>query len=889
MDPLFFPISPIQSFLYSNEKGRKSMAKIISHKTHTSGIALGGLGTGSVELLPDGEFHFWQIYNTDRWSKCCREQKVDDGEKHTGALSFWIRTQTEDQRIIIRKLGMRTDSDDFTYRMFGWNKPVEEIEFDGKFPVCELTYRDSVLPCDLKLQAVAPFVPHDYQASATPGFYLDFTVKNPTQQNLEISLLSLLTPSFLKGGSCNQLIQENATSYLCFQSQGKEDDPAYGSLCLAGEGDGNLSYLTGDFLKFTKEYVSYSDYGVSQESILFSFREEGKLPNSSFGSLQKLNELFKNSPFSHLSEEELDKLILEISDLPSARSILHRVQKIYPHYPACRAEKEQFLNNYQEQVHRMSQGMENPFGGGALCQSLTLAPGKSAKLHFLLSWYFPNHKAENGKRIGHYYENFYDQAQAACRYLVQNRKQVEGGAITFCNTLYQTDLPSFYPDCWTGQLSTLVKNSWWQKDGKFGIWEGLGYCGFHTTDITYHASFGLLALFPKLQLKQMSMTASFQRADGRVPHFFTPDLEHVDDGYHRVDMNMQFILMVTRDYLFTGDRNYLKKMWGPVCQAIASTARLDTDGDGLPDQETKRNTYDAWNFSGTPTYISLLWLAALKAASLLAEKVGDTDKKSLFQQTLQTGCQSLEERLWNGSYYNLWKNGEQEDGSLMSNQLDGEWFLRMIGIKGNLSDERVRQVLDQIMKNNFDREAGLINASCPDGHPTTLATYKNCQASAVWTGIGYAIAALAISVGKRETADLLVQTIHQNQASFGMLWDHWECGFRYSRPLSSFTTLLAFSGLSLDWEERQIRLHPMVEEGVIPICLPDCLALLTLQKNHLLLHCTNGFLTIKSLLVPSHYGSHLLANGHSFSGCPQKSDWIFRFPDSFPITDLEIL
>ena len=31
------------------------MAKITTVKTHESGIALGGIGEGSVELLPDGE------------------------------------------------------------------------------------------------------------------------------------------------------------------------------------------------------------------------------------------------------------------------------------------------------------------------------------------------------------------------------------------------------------------------------------------------------------------------------------------------------------------------------------------------------------------------------------------------------------------------------------------------------------------------------------------------------------------------------------------------------------------------------------------------------------------------------------------------------------------
>ena len=131
-------------------------------------------------------------------------------------------------------------------------------------------------------------------------------------------------------------------------------------------------------------------------------------------------------------------------------------------------------------------------------------------------------------------------------------------------------MPTVYPDCWAGHLATIVKNSWYLRDGKYGIWEGLGYCGFHTTDITYHASFGLLALFPNLQLKQMRMGAAFQREDGRVHHFFTPDLEHVDDGFDRVDMNNQFVLMVLRDYLFTGDRGYLSDMWSPVIRAISS-------------------------------------------------------------------------------------------------------------------------------------------------------------------------------------------------------------------------------------------------------------------------------------------------------------------------------
>ncbi len=172
------------------------MAKITTTKTHTSGIALGGIGTGSVELLPDGEFHFWQIANPPRLTKICFEDKVDDGEGSAGALTFWVREKKGNKAPIVRKLGMKTDADDFTYRMFAWNKPVERIDFDGRFPLCDLDYIDSALSCKLTLRAVSPFVPHNSDIAATPGFYMDFTVENPTDSDIEISLLGTLVPDF---------------------------------------------------------------------------------------------------------------------------------------------------------------------------------------------------------------------------------------------------------------------------------------------------------------------------------------------------------------------------------------------------------------------------------------------------------------------------------------------------------------------------------------------------------------------------------------------------------------------------------------------------------------------------------------------------------------------
>ena len=106
------------------------MAKITTTKTHASGIALGGIGAGSIELFPDGEFHSWLIANQPRITKVCFEDKVDDGESSTGSLSFYVRECRDGSKPVVRKLGMKTDQKDFRYSMFAWNKPIETIEFD---------------------------------------------------------------------------------------------------------------------------------------------------------------------------------------------------------------------------------------------------------------------------------------------------------------------------------------------------------------------------------------------------------------------------------------------------------------------------------------------------------------------------------------------------------------------------------------------------------------------------------------------------------------------------------------------------------------------------------------------------------------------------------------
>ncbi len=808
--------------------------KITTTKTHSSGIVLGGIGAGSVELLPDGEFHSWLIANQPRITKVCFERKEDDGEGSTGALSFYVRESKAGVNTVVRKLGMKTDADDFTYRMFSWNKPVEEIQFDGKFPLAELNYIDRALSCKLKLRAVSPFVPHNSDISSTPGFYMDFTAENPTDAVLDISLLGTFVPDMANKneGNKNSLHKTDNGAAVLIEPAEASDSPSCGNLCLSVGGDGEKSYITADYFRFMREYIACSDtdLGVTQESVLFGFRENGRLPNSEIGICP---EKIPENPAA-LSDEELDSLFSEYEKYPFSQSMLSRIRYIKPDFPASREEKIKFFGCDEDKRRG------DDFGACALCSEVRLAPHEKKNIRFILTWYFPKLFADDGERIGHYYENLYDSSLEANRFLADNYDSIFNKATDFSELIYSTNLPEIYPDAWSSNLSQIIKDSVYIRNGNFGLWEGLGYCGLHTTDITYHASYSLISLFPDLQKKQMKMGAEYQREDGRVHHCFKPDMKATDGGSDRVDISMQFVLMVLRDYLFTGDREYLTSLWNNVIGAMDSMEKLDRDNDGLPDYGTKRNTYDAWNFSGSPVYISVLWLAALRSAVIIADRVGNKEYSDKWSSILEKGKKSLEERLWNGEYYNLWRNNEETDESLMTDQLDGEWFLRMTGLSGNIPDEKVSSVLDVIFRNNFDEEQGLINATVPKDKRTTLHTYKNCQTTAVWTGIGYAFAALALSVGQKEIADRELQSINDNQLRFGHFWDHWECGHHYTRPMSSWSLLNAVSGMLVDYENKSLSFKPVNKNITFPLCLPDILALVTFTDGKCDIKCISG-------------------------------------------------
>ncbi|MGQ9454947.1 MAG: GH116 family glycosyl hydrolase [Armatimonadota bacterium] len=781
------------------------MALIHQNIKHYSGIPLGGIGTGSVEIRPDGLFHEWHIFNVGQWNPNAR---CECGElMGTEDLVFLLRVKDSDGRVAVRFLALREQLHDLY--CFAWLRSVESIRFDGTFPIATLYYEDESLPVSVEAEVFSPFIALDSRSSGTPGFYVIFSVCNLTNLPVEVSILGVMKNPVgfdqANRQARNTLSQmENGVAVVLSADNLKPGHHSTGDMTFACFGD-DVSYVTGCFREEWRALAfQRSKYGLKVTTLMHQFRDDGRMPNLKAEAPPVFEPGFEAEK---LSKSDRSKLLDRLLQYPAFYDKYVRLSRI----DRAITDSPEFLNELMDNIAELEE-RKAQWGWTALCSRMELPPEVRDDTIFVVGWFFPNHISPTGANLGHMYENWFSSSKQVVDFLVTEYDRLRDGTWDLAQAIRGSSLPEEVADAVAGQLTTLVKCTWWTKTGDFGVWEGYGCCGFHTTDITYQGSFPIISLFPDLQKTQMTHGARFQREDGRVHHFFTPDFSAVDDGFDRVDMNPQFVMLAARDYLWTGDKEYLEELWPHIVRAMDNTALLDSDGDGLPDTDTRRNTYDCWDFSGCPAYISSLWLGALRAASRLADEMNEPSRSQQWKSLYRKAMRSFEEKLWNGEYYVLWRDGDEIDECCMSDQLSGEWFSSCCGWGSILRPARIKKALRAIVKYNFREGEGLVNASYPPGKKHRPAASGNYQADAPWTGIEYTVAALLIDYGMVAEGLAIVRDIHDRYMRAGRFWNHVECGNHYYRAMSSWTIMLALSGFSWDQPTGTMTFAPAVPE-----------------------------------------------------------------------------
>lgn len=841
---------PIKARIKPGTAFRETVASV-------SGIPLGGIGAGSVEIRPDGYFHDWLIFNMGGLSPQQPDHEQGPApDMGNGGLRFFVRCQQAGKTPQLRRLGIREDENDL-YSL-GYAKPVEAIEFDGKFPFATLEYVDSSLPVKITGLAFAPIIPTDSRTSGTPGFTVAFKVRNTSASPADVSLLGALRNPLAWGAPdralTNEVLNQGQTTTISMTTAAAGGRKSvHGSMAFSVTG-GKASHIAGTYRWYLSNggWGGSHGFGSAHYSYLHAYQRDGRLP--SLPARKAFDHLLKG-----LSESDIEALPLaekqrtakELAGDAFFHEFLARIELVDPGHLEKENNLGRFLQEARARLNGFSGGQRDrsTWGDAALESTIHLKPGEEREIRFVLSWFFPNHFSALGPNLGHQYEHWFSDALAVNSFLVANHGDHRVKTVLFAETMLSTNVEPAVAFAWGAQLTTMIKSSWWCKDGRFAIWEGLGCCGLHTTDITYQGSFPLIALFPELQKGQIKMGAAYQRKDGRIPHFFSPDLLHVDNGFDRVDMNPQYVMMVCRDYLWTGDKQFARDNWTEVVRAMDSTKRLDADNDGIPDSDTRRNTYDQWDLEGSPAYICSLWLGALRSAIRLAHDLGEKAQEAEWRVMLDGASHSFVARLWNGEYFNLWVSENGKDECCMSDQLSGEWYTGIMGIGHSVSREHVLGALKAVNRHNFDPEHGLLNATYPKGRKMNFNTHQNLQAAGNWTGIEYANAALMIDFGMVEEGLDVMRSVHDRYARAGRRWNHVECGDHYFRAMSSWSTLLALTGFKVDVPNRSITIAPKVEGLVAPWFLPTGYGVLAAKGRRLEIECRQGSIGFRELTI----------------------------------------
>lgn len=130
----------------------------------SDGIPIGGLGTGKIEILPDGSFgHITTQHNPDR--------PIDDRDGCFAAIHVSSAEKAVTKYLRLQK-----------------NHGVERVHLFGSYPIPQVEYQGSDLPVSVRLKAFSPLFPRSLEESCQPVAVFLYRVKNTGSTVIDVSL-----------------------------------------------------------------------------------------------------------------------------------------------------------------------------------------------------------------------------------------------------------------------------------------------------------------------------------------------------------------------------------------------------------------------------------------------------------------------------------------------------------------------------------------------------------------------------------------------------------------------------------------------------------------------------------------------------------------------------
>lgn len=754
-----------------------------------SGIALGGIGAGSLELRKDGIFTNCTIANGKPQFGAPQVPGPDDS-----LLFFLVRFQEQGRRPAMRMLmidaGDHPAGVQLQFYTFPWISGVDRIDYEASYPFARLTYTDRDMPFAVELEAWHPFIPHDVKNSALPGVYFDFKITPESRRPTAVLLMLCCRhfPGFaVRDRTLAARVDKKPNRLLLTQYCDGPDtgDPTWGDVCLASYG-GRSSWFAG-----------WSHRHTFHERVLHL----AALPN-----------------LSHVENQNA-------LDAGLGR-------KVATHGCTSTVGVATVLGDRGDHGGHGDKGEK---GGKDVKRDQSGKAGKPGKgdkktpfTHtFALAWSFPNllsdvtkkqgeHGEQPERRVeGHYYTNFFADAAAAAVYLGEQRKDLERRTRAFHADFHDSSAPEFVLEQVSSHLNTFSTSAWLTKAGDFGIQEGItseqAWGPLATVDVGMYGSIMTAALFPELDRAMILAHRRLQFASGDVQHGIARNFGRGDgeEGVRsRLDLAPQYVLQALRHYFWTNDGAYLAEIWPSVKSALEYTrTRRDADGDGLPEMAGSNSTYDNFPMFGPASCIASQWIAALEYGAAAAAAAGDAEAAAGYRETQARAKTAFVEKLWNGDYFILCNDaggatGVRDEGCL-ADQLLGQWAAMWCGMPDLTDRPKIERALRAILKRNFEKGWGLYNCRWPGDdwlHPVAETCWFD-QANTNWTGVELGFAAFLIGEGLVKQGLQVVAAVDRRYRAAGRYFDHQEWGGHYYRAMAAWGIINALLGYAAKGDE----------------------------------------------------------------------------------------
>jgi uncharacterized protein (DUF608 family) len=757
---------------------------------------LGGIGSGCIGLAGNGRLIDWEIFN-----------KPNKGSVN-GFSHFAVKAEANkkvlDARVLNGDLSppYTGELNQAYFQSFGFGPPrnymasiphFKEVEFEGKYPIAKISFKDDKFPGNVQLKAYNPYIPLNDKDSSIPAAFFEIKVKNPTPKYITYTIsLSIQNPH-----------------------------PMEKSWNTYGE-DGNIKLIKMSSKKLKENKVDYGDLTIATDSKDVSFQEywfRGYALQTYWKDLVSPGR-FKNRNYTDVRAYQgaQDHCLLAAhfevkpGETGNAKFIISW----------------NFPNRCNYWSHEKSS-----------CER-----GECA--HTMWRNYYATLFEDSTKSAVYCLENW--------KRLYA--KTIEFKDALFSSTLPLFVLDAVSSNLSIIKTPTVMRLEDGSVYGFEGCHPLSGCCEGSCTHVWNYA-YVLPFLFPKLERSMRDLDFKYnQREDGKMNFRLQLPLGRKSSGFPHACADGQFggVIKAYRDWKISGDSLWLRSNWEAIKKSIeyawAETNEdiWDLNRDGVLEGR-QHHTLDMELF-GPNSWLTGFYLAALKAGAEIAEYFGENNKAEAYQSLFKKGKNWVDKNLFNGEYYlqlvdlkdkAFLERFKRKDSNVVSTYWDEEhgeikyqiaegcgidqvlaqWHANIFGLGEVLDRKQTKKALGSIFRYNFKNsmreffnpcrvyslndEAGLVTCDWPENKPTFPIPY----AEETMSGFEYAAASHMIQEGLVDEGLEVVKAVRARyDGERRNPWNEFECGSNYARSMASYTLLLALSGFTFDLIKGKIGFNP---------------------------------------------------------------------------------